>query len=336
MRRDSILFKTVKKITKMDRGIENCVFEGGGVRGVSYCGSFNILQSKNILSSIKRFGGSSIGSLYATMAVCGFTPKEIQTESLIMNFSQPTPCCLSILWNCFCNFGIKSADHLETQVRHVLEKKVNPDITLSNLYKKTNKDLVIVSTCITRKQSVYFHHSRYPDVKLIEALIASMCMPGYFYPREFDSNVFSGIEIQNKGKTDMYIDGGLSDNYPLWIFNDIEKLYSGDLSLVDRQNISKKTIGFKLLSEGESNTVSVYKGRVELDSMPKYFTIVLDHITLQLERLSVSQSYIEQTIGIKTGSVESFDFGITTEEKLELIRQGELSTKKYLDSISII
>ena len=46
---------------------ENLVIEGGGTKGVCIGGTLRVLEKYNILSKIKRYAGTSVGALIATL-----------------------------------------------------------------------------------------------------------------------------------------------------------------------------------------------------------------------------------------------------------------------------
>lgn len=54
------------------------VFEGGGVKGISYIGAIEYLEDNNILKDIINFGGSSAGSHIATLLAIGYKSKELK------------------------------------------------------------------------------------------------------------------------------------------------------------------------------------------------------------------------------------------------------------------
>ena len=198
---------------------ENICFEGGGVRGFAYLGALISLQKLGLLSNIKRYTGSSVGSLFAVLLVIGFTPKEMVEIALNLNISLPFKRRINKAYSMWNNLGINSLDKLESEFRKIIQLKVDPNITLNKLFAKNGKDLVIVGTNLNRKKSVFFHHANFPDVKLIDALIISMSVPVIFIPRK---KKYMGTE-------DYYVDGGLLENYPIWVFNDIEKLKQGKI-----------------------------------------------------------------------------------------------------------
>jgi len=311
-------------MTEQKDSYQNLCFEGGGVRGFAYCGAIKQLESLGKLSQFKRFAGSSVGSLFAALLVAGFTADEIMSVKDDLNFSEMEKCCccFSSFYNIWSKLGVHKSSKLETQISKILKKKINPKITLRELYLESGKDLVIVSCCISREKAVYFHHATFPNVQLIDALIASISVPGIFQPRKYN---FLGTD-------DYYVDGGVVDNYPLWVFNDLKALYNGGLNKVKRCNIDPKTLGLKLFCKGEFNDFDVYEGRKQISSAIDLGVELVNTFMMQIERNEISPSYISQTVPISTGDMHFLDFDIGEKKKNYLIKSGEKSVKNYFDA----
>ncbi len=70
----------------------NLVFEGGGVKGIAYGGALSELESRNILSHIKRVAGTSAGAITAILLAVGFGYKDVTdiVANTDCNFSKTT------------------------------------------------------------------------------------------------------------------------------------------------------------------------------------------------------------------------------------------------------
>jgi hypothetical protein len=299
--------------------IENVIFNGGGTRCFSFYGSVQELNRIGCFKKLKRFAGTSAGSLFAAMMACDFTAEEINNTKDTLCFDISKQCCVSNIYNIFNSYGINSLDMFEEQVRSILSLKVDPEITLKDLFNVTNKDLVIVTCCLNRKRAVYLHHAQFPNVKLCEAIIASMAVPFFFKPKEYDF----------LGTNDLYSDGGIVDNYALWVFNDIDKLYNGDLDLVSREKILSNTIGLKLFSEGEHNTEQICEGREHISNLYSYASNIVNTVITHNERVPITQSWIDQTIEIRTGNACFLDLNMSNEIIETLIDNGRIGVKNF-------
>jgi predicted acylesterase/phospholipase RssA len=302
---------------------ENIVFDGGGTRGYVFVGAIRKLEKLNVLRDLKRFAGTSSGALFATALSIGFSGTEIENIRKILDFSHVTPSCWSLtdvyrVCNCF---GINSLDTLNAQIRKIINMKVNPEITLKELFDKTGNELVIVTCCPNRETAVYLHHAQFPKARLIDALASAISVPIIFQPRK-----------QNfMGDMDYYVDGGIVDNYPLWIFNDLDKLYANRLNEVLRDDISPNTLGLKLYSDGGTNCEQSYSDRKELRNIFTFASEIINTMMRQIEKIDLPESWNRQTIPIQTGNVYFLNFALTPEIIDELIQNGELGVTRFFD-----
>ena len=304
---------------------ENLVLEGGGARGFAYCGAIHELGEMGVLHKFTRFAGTSVGALFAALLVIGFTAKEISEIDYEIDLSPYTrSCCLTTVYHVWNQYGLFSTDHLESEFRKVIQKRVDPDITLKELFDTTQKELVIVTCSLNQQDPVYLHHGKYPDVKLIDALICSISVPFGFRPRQYNFT----------GTSDYYVDGGLVDNYPIWVFNDMDALYRSDLDDVEKDEINPKTLGLKLLCKGERNTTQVFHGRKKIANVFGFALGLINTLMLQVERGSLSPSSMAQTVPIRTGDVYFMDFQLSDEDRNKLIKNGKEAVRKYFDGIN--
>ena len=61
----------------MSYGFRNLVFEGGGVKGIAYVGTMEVLEDRGILQNIDRVGGTSAGAINAVLTALNFSNDEV-------------------------------------------------------------------------------------------------------------------------------------------------------------------------------------------------------------------------------------------------------------------
>ena len=62
----------------LDYPFRNLVFEGGGVKGIAYCGALGILDERDILSKIHRVGEASTGAINTSLLALEYTVDEVR------------------------------------------------------------------------------------------------------------------------------------------------------------------------------------------------------------------------------------------------------------------
>lgn len=279
---------------------KNIVFDGGGARGVVFCGAIKVLEKEGIMKNITNFAGTSVGSIVAAGLAIGYTGSEMETILLNKNFDDFKDNSNYILYNLFKyfkNYGWYRGNALMTWVEKIIEQKTgNPNITLGEVYTKYGNTLVIVGTNLNNYKATYFNPIDNPDMKLKEAIRISTSIPFFF-----DAYVYEG---------QTYIDGGLTDSYPFGYFQDDEA-----------------TIGFKLKFKLINRKIDE---DVKIVWMKDYLIHFLKMILNRIEQINFKDYYWKQTVEIDAMDVGMTEFEIPLETKICLISAGKKATKKYL------
>lgn len=167
---------------------------GGGYSGIIYIGALEYIHEKKLLD-LKNFYGCSIGSLIGCLYISGYTPKSILNKFLDLNLEE-------IVKYDFNNLPsenyIMNDDLLDTLIGFLWEYHAF-DVTLSQFCNACNVNVNIYTTNLTKNLYTNFNNKDFPDVKLKDALRASMSIPFLFKP----------INING----DMYIDGCCKNLY---------------------------------------------------------------------------------------------------------------------------
>jgi predicted acylesterase/phospholipase RssA len=175
---------------------------GGGVKGFAFIGALDYLNKKKIINidNIKNWVGTSIGSILAYAVVCGFSITEMENFIIEFDFTKTNP-DISID-NIFISHGISDGKRAEFILRSFIQHKFNiDDITFLELYKLTQKNLLIIGTNFTRAREEVFSHNTTPDMSVVTAVRISMSIPVFFTPVLYN-NCY-------------YVDGSITNNFPI-------------------------------------------------------------------------------------------------------------------------
>ncbi|KAJ8313899.1 hypothetical protein KUTeg_008460 [Tegillarca granosa] len=237
---------------------ENLVFEGGGNKGLAYCGAVRVLEELGIYSNVRRLAGSSAGAMTATLLAVGYNSYEIEeflSQNLSYFFLDHSYGYLSLLPNLIYGYGWNPGKRIYDWFGEKIAKKVgNPDITFSELYKKTGMELCIVVTNLNHMAEEYCHPKTTPDLIVRLAARMSMSIPG----------MFQAAQYTERGETNTYVDGWWLSLKPGESF--IEKLQPLDAlpALLEKENrfgtYNEKTIGFLLYADSERD---IYRSVLE-------------------------------------------------------------------------
>jgi predicted acylesterase/phospholipase RssA len=175
---------------------------GGGVKGFAFIGALDYLNKKKIINinNIKNWVGTSIGSILAYAVVCGFSINEMENFIIEFDFTKTNP-DISID-NIFISHGISDGKRAEFILRSFIQHKFNiDDITFLELYKLTQKNLLIIGTNFTYAREEVFSHNTTPDMSVVTAVRISMSIPVFFTPVLYN-NCY-------------YVDGSITNNFPI-------------------------------------------------------------------------------------------------------------------------
>ena len=203
--------------------VKNLVFEGAGVRGIAYCGAVQEMESKKMMDSIERVGGTSSGAIVALMISLGYSGKEIEniiSETNFKKFNDGKFFFIGGINRMKKYYGWYKGKKIEKWLEKIIKEKTgNENITFEELHQKGFKDLYITGTSLNKQKPVIFSHETYPKMKIKDAVRISISIPLYFEPVYIDSTGKIFNRPKQKQGLDMMVDGGLLENFPIHIFD---------------------------------------------------------------------------------------------------------------------
>ena len=119
--------------------------------------------------------------------------------------------------------------------------------------------LTIFNTSLLRTEIFSVDHT--PDVVVTDAVRASMAIPVFFTPMTIRENGSERRIYSKDGKTSKvikYLDGGVLDNYPIWIFDELKYVMENIPGWEPKKKVfihNPRTLGFRIL---ETNRIDIY------------------------------------------------------------------------------
>jgi len=272
------------------------VFEGGGVLGIAYIGALKEFNKNQPISEINNFAGSSIGSLVAAILAFRGDISFIEREYRGLNFAHlmnpDGKTSAQQVFSILLSLGYNSGDVLLTVIREIFKRLCGKsEITFEELNKYGTR-LVITGTNVSRGRLELFSAETTPKMDISLAVRISCSYPYVFNP----------ITING----DTYIDGGVTDNYPIRVFDNIE---------------GNSTLGIRL-----DKTSEIKKSKLPVDNVFNYTRSILE--TILLSRYDVSEDS-DRSVIIDCGEILSMNFFISAEEMKFLVKQGKLAVRKH-------
>ena len=172
-----------------------CLFGGGAIRGLAYVGAIRAMEELGIDYDI--IGGSSVGSIFATLLACGYKSYELEKLFLRVNFELFRDVHFGFGRNIALSKGQIFEDWLE---EHIIKKVEKPNGALT--FEDLEKTLVIITTNLKTFSTQEFSKIETPEFEVAKAIRISSSMPGLMPPYQYN-----GAEL---------VDGDLQKAAPMW------------------------------------------------------------------------------------------------------------------------
>lgn len=293
----------------------NAVFEGGGLRAISFVGALSCLEKQGYIW--ENAAGTSAGSLIASLVCSGYTSKELKDLLININFLKfidsdtlikKTMVTKAI--NFFRDKGIYSGDYLEEWMDKLLKEK--GITTFGDLKEKKGCILKIIASDITKKKMMILpddlpeYGIDADNFQIAKAVRMSCSIPFYFKP----------VELNHKDGVSFIVDGSLCCNYPITIFDNI--------------NTPNSTLGFKFKVSNIS-----YTALGKTDPLSFLFDMAATIKSQNAEEDWLKEENIKRSILIPIEDVDTKEFDITKEKSLSLYRSGYRSAQEFLERQSL-
>jgi len=269
--------------------IEEICLAGACSRGVCYLGSIKKLEEENLID-LKKIAGVSIGSFIGACYIIGYSTEEmldiiIQKETKDFQDISLTEVQGAVL----------KGENYRGWVHEVISAKIDPNITLRELYRQTKIDFVMTATCIYSpgddfEEGInYFSHVHTPDMPLVTAVNASMSFPFVFPPI-----VYNGYH---------FVDGGVLDNFPL-----------------DR--VGENALGLRV-------NFTPVDGLTSTRSPISYIGKLFELISRRMKFLNPGST--KNIVCIMCDDFSIIDFEMSIDDKITLYKRGYTAIEKWLN-----
>lgn len=267
-----------------------CLFGGGAIRGLAYVGAIRAMEELGVEFNI--IGGSSVGSIFATLVACGYKSYELENLFMKVNFELFKDIHLGFGKNIALSRGEIFIDWLNELISRKHEHIKKRNLNFNDL----EQDLVIVTTNLKDFNTQEFSRFETPDFEIAKAIRVSSSMPGLMPPFKF-----KGADL---------VDGDLQKASPMWRLTDTLK------------NSESRILEFRL--EGECAPES----KNPLSFINTIYSCITDVATDFVTDIYGENDKFD-CVRINTGNIFFADFNLNKDSRRKLINSGYEQTMRY-------
>ncbi|WP_224249454.1 patatin-like phospholipase family protein [Hyalangium gracile] len=315
--------------------IKNLVFQGGGVKGIAYVGALQVLQAQDLLRTVENVAGTSAGAITAALVAVGATSDEMNSILGSTDFAAFMDGKFGYIGDAVRlvrEFGIYKGDEFEQWCRAQIGKITTritgtpqPDLTFAQLSALAAKEpgcfrnLYVVTTNLTRQTPEVFSAQTQPDVPIWQAVRMSMSIPLFFEAFRFNNN--------------LYVDGGISWNYPIDLFDGLlRQPVLGKPAVAPEVGVCMETVGFSLGTAEQIAHLERFgtPPEVSITDLRTYAKALFSFMLDAANQLRLDPDSMTRTVFIDNANVSTTDFTLSDELKQKLVDNGILATSEFL------
>jgi predicted patatin/cPLA2 family phospholipase len=275
---------------------DTIVIGGGSSKGILNLGALQYGYDNFLLKNITNYIGTSSGAMICYFLAIGYTPIEIivyicthKMLEKIQHFN------IVAMIN---GQGASSFTAIYEKFEKMTIEKIGFLPTLNDLKEQFGKTLICVTHNITENKTEYLSPETHPNLPCLIALRMSSNLPFIFENYKYGNS--------------FYIDGGISDNFPIDI---------GD-------QIGKKILGLLLCTENNN-----FNNNPDIDIIEFIYKLMFIPVS-QIEKYKLNNisSNKCKIIKLNYNKYTFFSFDINSKNKLEMFSSGYRQMKEQIEN----
>ncbi len=317
---------------------KNLIFEGGGVKGIAYAGALEVLQDiDGLLPGIERVAGTSAGAITATLLALGASSQDVERivgGTKFRKFMDDSWGIVRDTTRLVKKFGWFKGDAFSKWMKKQIDTLVeNKDLTFAQLKKMADgnpkyKELSMVCSNLTLQKPEVYSAETTPDMRIWEGVRRSMSIPLFF-------------KAVRDSDDDVLVDGGLTWNYPIDLYDRQRYLPSENTASFTRSDLTigrwpdyaynKETLGFRVDSTDE---IAFYKRHkdmppLEIDNLPEYIKAILGYMTDMANRSHLTEQDRNRTVFIDSAGIGTTEFDLNDANIKTLTDNGRKAAEEF-------
>jgi NTE family protein len=174
--------------------LKNIIFSGGGFKCWAYIGTIRALNENVPFDKIKKIIGVSCGSIFSLFYILQIEYSYILEFFLNFNIKKYIDIDIDSV---IINQSVLEGKRFKSLIMDLMSVKVNPEITFSELYETLPILYTVLSFNVSDIKIEYFNKNNTPDIKVIDALMASCALPFLFPAYIINDKVYYDVGFCN-------------------------------------------------------------------------------------------------------------------------------------------
>ena len=320
----------------------NLVLEGGGIRGIAYCGAIQELEQRGLLRDIRRVGGTSAGAIQAALLSVGYSAAELTdlvSEIKIQSFNDGQYIFVGGTRRLVGRFGWYRGDVFRKWIADRIALKTGlGDLTFGQLHELTSqdscfKDLYVTATNLTQQKTVVFSYESYPNLTVADAVRASMSIPLYYCAVFMDSTGQFYKKPPRQMAVDVLVDGGLLMNYPIGLFDQNRYLNQPNSDWEANKVIfNPETLGLRLerTEQIKADVQNLGLAAYPIRNFRGYMGAFYNLVSEAANRFNFHAEDLQRTVSIDFKNTNPRVRKLSTIEKTILLQSGKAGVAGFL------
>jgi len=213
--------------------IKHIVLAAGAYKGLYIFGALNYLSSIGYydIENIKTIYGGSVGGLIGAVLCLKLDWSDIIKYIIERPWNKVVKFDGNVIFSMMTEKGLFDENVFKIFFKNLLESKgLTIDVTLKELYEFSNIELHLHAVSVNTLEIRKLSYKTDPEMKLLDAIYASCCMPFVFQPKIID-NMY-------------YIDGAVKNVYPM------------NFCIADKKK-EEEILGIKIRDLTKKNSITV-------------------------------------------------------------------------------
>ena len=327
---------------------------GASAGAITACALALGCDAKMVKELLKKFDFKEVlddaeGSIHTQSKVLKSVEKHTEGTSLFFSKVPVKPILPVLAYRMSTQSGIYEGKYMldwienliQTQVSQITEGKHSGKyLTFEELHQLTLdypgkfRELAVLGSNFTTGKKLLFcnENSDTKNVIISDAIRISMSIPQVFKPHHIyykkDNERF--VEATR----DIWVDGGVYDNYPIDSFDAPQYMESGELCVSEdgKRFYNPETLGFRLVSK---ETKDYFEGigeepKKSLNGLFEYVTEIAQLGGDIQEQIYALPENIKRTVYIDHKNISTLAFNLTEAQEQELVLSGKEATQGYL------